>query len=747
MTTPTIIYTHTDEAPALATYSLLPIVRAYAATAGVTIETRDISLAGRILAAFPERLGENQRVPDALAELQALTSSPDANIIKLPNISASVPQLRAAVAELQAQGYAVPDYPENPSSAEEHDVRSRYDAVKGSAVNPVLRQGNSDRRVPPPVKNYARAHPHWMGAWSPDSKTAVASMDDDDFRHTERSVVVADAGTLRIVLATDDGESSVLADGVAVEAGEIVDAAVMRVDALKRFVAAQVARAKDAGVLFSVHLKATMMKVSDPIIFGHVIRAFFPATFARYGEALAAAGLDPADGLASIFDGLASSPGGQEIRASFDDEAARGPRLAMVDSARGITNLHLPNSVIIDASMPPMIRSSGHMWGPDGEEADTLAVIPDSSYADVYRVFVDDCRVNGALDPATMGSVPNVGLMAQAAEEYGSHDTTFEVPSGGTVRVVDPSGATLLEQPVSHGDIFRVCRTTDVAVRDWVRLAVRRARATGDPAVFWLDETRPHDVELIRKVEAVLAEEDTGGLTLEVMAPAAATATSLERIRRGKNTISVTGNVLRDYLTDLFPIMEVGTSAKMLSVVPLLEGGALFETGAGGSAPKHVQQLVEENFLRWDSLGELLALAASLALLAEKAGNPRAAVLAAALDRATERVLTEMKSPGRRVGAIDNRGSHFFLARYWAQELAGQTDDLALAAAFSGIAKALADDEEAIVDELLSVQGSPVELGGYYRPDPGRAAAVMRPSPTFNAILETLGTEPGTPPA
>ncbi len=747
MTTPTIIYTHTDEAPALATYSLLPIVRAYAATAGVTIETRDISLAGRVLAAFPERLGEDQRVPDALAELRALTASPDANIIKLPNISASVPQLRAAVAELQAQGYAVPDYPENPSSAEERDVRSRYDAVKGSAVNPVLRQGNSDRRVPPPVKNYARAHPHWMGAWSPDSKTAVASMADDDFRHTERSVVVAGAGTLRIVLETDDGESSVLADGVAVEAGEIVDAAVMRVDALKRFVTAQVARAKDDGVLFSVHLKATMMKVSDPIIFGHVIRAFFPATFARYGGALAAAGLDPADGLASIFDGLASSPGGQEIRASFDDEAARGPRLAMVDSARGITNLHVPNSVIIDASMPPMIRSSGHMWGPDGEEADTLAVIPDSSYADVYRVFVDDCRVNGALDPATMGSVPNVGLMAQAAEEYGSHDTTFEVPSGGVVRVVDPSGATLLEQPVSQGDIFRVCRTTDVAVRDWVRLAVRRARATGDPAVFWLDETRPHDVELIRKVEAVLAGEDTGGLTLEIMAPAAATATSLERIRRGENTISVTGNVLRDYLTDLFPIMEVGTSAKMLSVVPLLEGGALFETGAGGSAPKHVQQLVEENFLRWDSLGEFLALAASLALLAEKAGNPRAAVLAAALDRATERVLAEMKSPGRRVGGIDNRGSHFFLARYWAQELAGQTDDLALAAAFSGIAKALADGEEAIVDELGSVQGSPVELGGYYRPDPGRAVEVMRPSPTFNAILETLGTEPGTPPA
>ncbi len=765
VTEPTIVYTHTDEAPALATYSLLPIVRAYAATAGVKIELQDISLAGRVLAAFSDHLREDQRVPDALSELQALTDNPDANIIKLPNISASVPQLRAAVAELQEQGYAVPDYPESPGGAgaggagaggagaggagagAEDDVRSRYDAVKGSAVNPVLRQGNSDRRIPPPVKNYARTHPHRMGPWSRDSKTDVVSMADDDFRHTEKSVVLTGSGTLRIELVGEGGEVTVLARAVPVENGEIVDAAVMRVDALKRFVTAQVARAKEDGVLFSVHLKATMMKVSDPIVFGHVIRAFFPSTFARYGGEIAAAGLDPADGLASVFEGLTKIPGGGDIRASFDEEVARGPRLAMVDSGRGITNLHVPNSVIVDASMPAMIRNSGHMWGPDGEEADTLAVIPDSSYSDVYKVFVDDCRANGALDPATMGSVPNVGLMAQAAEEYGSHDTTFEIPAAGTVRVVDGSGAALLEHQVAQGDIFRVCRTTDVAIRDWVQLAVRRARATGDPAVFWLDESRPHDAALIEKVRAALrASEDpekgtgagTGGLSLEIMAPAAATARSLERIRRGENTISVTGNVLRDYLTDLFPIMEVGTSAKMLSVVPLLAGGALFETGAGGSAPRHVQQLLEEDFLRWDSLGEFLALAASLALLAEKADNPRAGVLATTLDRATERLLDEVKSPGRRVGDIDNRGSHFYLALYWAQELVAQGDDAALASAFSGLAKTLTDAEQTIVDELGSVQGSPVDLGGYYHPDLARAAAVMRPSPTFDAALETL---------
>ena len=740
MTRPTVIYTHTDEAPALATYSLLPIVQAFAATAGAAIETRDISLAGRILAAFPEHLEEAQRLPDALSELRALTSDPSANIIKLPNISASVPQLRAAIAELQAQGYAVPDYPDSPADEQEREVRTRYDSVTGSAVNPVLRQGNSDRRIPSSVKSFARAHPHWMGAWSADSKTDVVSMTGGDFRHTEKSAVVRDAGPLRIELVPESGKPSVLADGVAVGAGDIVDAAVMRVDTLTQFVRAQVTRARNDDVLFSVHLKATMMKVSDPVIFGHVIRAFFPTTFARHGEAMAAAGLNPADGLASIFDALSSMPGGNEIRASFDEEAREGPRLAMVDSDRGITNLHMPNSIIVDASMPAMIRNSGHMSGPGGEESDTLAVIPDSSYSDVYRVFVDDCRRNGALDPATIGSVPNVGLMAQAAEEYGSHGTTFEVRSAGTVRVLDRSGAALLELEVAHGDIVRVCRTTDIAVRDWVKLAVRRARASGDPAVFWLDETRPHDAQLIAKVRAVLAEEDVEGLSLEIMDPAAATARSLERIRRGENTISVTGNVLRDYLTDLFPIMEVGTSAKTLSIVPLLAGGALFETGSGGSAPKHVQQLLEENFLRWDSLGEFLALSESLSLLSERSGSALIAVLAASLDRVTARLLEEGRSPRRQVGGIDNRGSHFFLALYWAQELAAQSEDLALAEAFTGLAKSLEDAQEAIVGELASVQGAPVDLGGYYHPDPERAAAVMRPSATFNAALGQLAT-------
>ena len=738
MTRPTVIYTHTDEAPALATYSLLPIVQAFATTAGATIETRDISLAGRILAAFPERLQEAQRVPDALSELRERTLDPNANIIKLPNVSASVPQLRAAIAELQGQGYAVPDYPENPAGELERDVRARYDSVTGSAVNPVLRQGNSDRRIPSSVKNFARAHPHWMGAWSADSKTDVVSMPGGDFQHTEKSVVVGDAGALRIELAAENGETTVLAEGVTAGAGDIVDVAVMRVDALTQFVRAQVERAKRDGVLFSVHLKATMMKVSDPIIFGHVIQAFFPETFARYGEAMAAAGLTPADGLASIFDALPSMPGGDEIRAAFEEESALGPRLAMVDADRGVTNLHFPNSVIIDASMPAMIRNSGHMVGPGGEEADTLAVIPDSSYSPVYKVFVDDCRLHGALDPATIGSVPNVGLMAQAAEEYGSHATTFEVGSTGTVRVVDHSGAVLLAREVARGDIVRICRTTDVAVEDWVRLAVRRSRASGDPAVFWLDEARPHDAALIAKVRAVLEGQDTEGLSLEIMDPAAATARSLERIRRGENTISVTGNVLRDYLTDLFPIMEVGTSAKMLSIVPLLAGGALFETGSGGSAPKHVAQLLEENFLRWDSLGELLALSESLSLLAERSGSARVAVLAAALDRATERLLGEGKSPRRQVGGIDNRGSHFFLTLYWAQELASQTEDPEVGEAFASLAKTLGDAEEVIVGELASVQGAPVDLGGYYNPDPARVEAVMRPSATFNAALRLL---------
>ena len=739
MTDSPIIYTHTDEAPALATYSLLPVVRAFAATAGIRVETRDISLAGRMLAAFPDRLAEGQRVADDLAELGRLAESPEANIVKLPNVSASVPQVKAAIAELQAKGYALPPYPDEPASEEEREVRRRYDRVKGSAVNPVLRQGNSDRRAPAPVKRYARAHPHRMGPWSPGSRTNVAHMDGGDFRSTERSAVVAEAGALRIELVADDGTATVLRDEVPVLAGEVVDAAVMRVAELRAFLDRQIARAKAEGVLFSVHLKATMMKVSDPIVFGHVVRAFFPETFARHGGALAAAGLSPNDGLGAILAGLAGLPDGEAVRASFEAELASGPALAMVDSDRGITNLHVPSDVIVDASMPAMIRSSGHMWGPDGEEADTLAVIPDSSYAGVYQVVIDDCRAHGAYHPATMGSVPNVGLMAQAAEEYGSHDKTFEIPAAGTVRVVDQAGTTVLEQQVAPGDIFRMCQTKDVAVRDWVRLAVARARATGTPAVFWLDEERAHDANLIAKVRAYLPEHDTEGLRIEIMAPERATALSLERIRRGEDTISVTGNVLRDYLTDLFPILELGTSAKMLSIVPLLAGGGLFETGAGGSAPKHVQQLLREDYLRWDSLGEFLALAASLELAADHGGGRRARVLAHALDRATGTFLEEDRSPTRKLGGIDNRGSHVYLALYWARELAAQDEEPDLAATFAPLAEALAGHEQAIVDELLAVQGSPVDLGGYYLPDPALAEAVMRPSATFNEDLAALG--------
>ncbi|MBF9072111.1 NADP-dependent isocitrate dehydrogenase [Streptacidiphilus fuscans] len=739
MTDSTIIYTHTDEAPALATYSLLPVIQAYASTAGVTVETRDISLAGRIISVFPERLTEDQRIPDALHELGELAKTPAANIIKLPNISASVPQLKAAIAELQAQGYALPDYPDEPKTDEEKDVKARYDKVKGSAVNPVLREGNSDRRAPLSVKNYAKTHPHRMGAWSADSKTNVATMGVNDFRHTEKSAVVAEDGVLRIELVGNDGTTTVLRPEVKVLAGEVVDASVMRVGALREFLAAEVARAKAEGVLFSVHLKATMMKVSDPIIFGHVVRAFFPKTFAAHGATLAAAGLNPNNGLGSILAGLDALPEGAAIKASFDAELADGPALAMVDSDRGITNLHVPSDVIVDASMPAMIRTSGHMWGPDGKEADTLAVLPDSSYAGVYQVVLDDCRAHGAFDPATMGSVPNVGLMAQAAEEYGSHDKTFEIPADGTVRLVDAAGNAVLEQPVQAGDIFRACQTKDVPIRDWVKLAVSRARATGSPAVFWLDETRAHDANLIAKVKQYLPEHDTQGLQIEIMSPVEATAFSLERIRRGEDTISVTGNVLRDYLTDLFPILELGTSAKMLSIVPLINGGGLFETGAGGSAPKHVQQLLKENYLRWDSLGEFFALAASFEHLAQSTDNARAQILADTLDRATGTFLNEDKSPSRRLGGIDNRGSHFYLAMYWAQELAAQTEDAALAEAFAGLAKTLAEQEEAIVSELIAVQGSPVEIGGYYQPDAAKAAAVMRPSRTLNEALATLG--------
>ena len=744
MSDPTIIYTHTDEAPALATYSFLPVVQAYASTAGVRVETRDISLAGRIIASFPERLEEARRVDDALAELGALAQSPEANIIKLPNVSASLPQLKEAIAELRSHGYALPDYPDDPRSDQERDVRARYDRVKGSAVNPVLRQGNSDRRAPASVKRYARTHPQRMGVWSPESKTNVAHMDGGDFRSTERSAVIGRDGSLRIELVAEDGNSTVLRGAVPVLAGEVVDASVMRVAALREFLTRQVARAKAEGVLFSVHLKATMMKVSDPIIFGHVVRAFFPETFARYGDVLDAADLSPNDGLAVVFAGLGSLPNGGEIRASFDAELAAGPALAMVDSDRGITNLHVPSDVIVDASMPPMIRTSGHMWGPDGKEADTLAVIPDSSYAGAYQVVIDDCRAHGAFDPATMGSVSNVGLMAQAAEEYGSHDKTFEIPAVGTVRVVDQAGVVVLDQPVAPGDVFRMCQTKDEPIRDWVGLALRRARATGEPAVFWLDEDRAHDANLITKVRAYLAEDDAEGLQIEILPPERAMAFSLERIRRGENTISVTGNVLRDYLTDLFPILELGTSAKMLSIVPLLKGGGLFETGAGGSAPKHVQQLLQENYLRWDSLGEFLALAVSFEFLAQTTGNARAQVLADTLDRATGTLLDEDRSPSRRLGGIDNRGSHFYLALYWAQELARQTDDVPLAEAFASLAKSLSEQERVIVDELVAVQGSPADIGGYYQPDPARAQAVMRPSATFNEALAGLGRgEPG----
>ncbi|MFJ4923007.1 NADP-dependent isocitrate dehydrogenase [Streptomyces sp. NPDC088725] len=738
MTDSTIIYTHTDEAPALATYSFLPVIEAYASTAGVTVESRDISLSGRIIAGFPERLEEGQRVADALAELGELAKTPGANIIKLPNISASIPQLKAAIAELQQQGYALPDYPDDPKTDEDRDVRARYDKVKGSAVNPVLREGNSDRRAPASVKNYAKAHPHRMGVWSADSKTNVSHMDADDFRSTEKSAVITQAGSLRIELAGDDGNTTVLRESVPVLADEVVDASVIRVAPLREFLTAQIARAKAEGVLFSVHLKATMMKVSDPIIFGHVVRAFFPKTFAAHGEALAAAGLSPNDGLGGILKGLESLSEGAQIKASFEAELAEGPALAMVDSDRGITNLHVPSDVIVDASMPAMIRTSGHMWGPDGEEADTLAVIPDSSYAGIYQVVIDDCRANGAYDPATMGSVSNVGLMAQAAEEYGSHDKTFEIPATGTVRVLDADGNAVLEQAVSAGDVFRMCQTKDVPIRDWVKLAVTRARAAGVPAVFWLDENRAHDANLIQKVKAYLPEHDTEGLRIEIMTPAEAIAFSLERIRKGEDTISVTGNVLRDYLTDLFPILELGTSAKMLSVVPLINGGGLFETGAGGSAPKHVQQLVKENYLRWDSLGEFLALAVSFEHLAQTTGNARAQVLADTLDRATGTFLNEDKSPSRKLGGIDNRGSHFYLALYWAQELARQTEDAQLAEAFAALAKTLSDQEQTIVDELIAVQGSPADIGSYYRPDAAKAASVMRPSSTFNEAIATL---------
>ncbi|HEY0344131.1 MAG TPA: NADP-dependent isocitrate dehydrogenase [Solirubrobacteraceae bacterium] len=716
-----IIYTHTDEAPALATASLLPIVQAFAAAADVDVELRDISLAGRILAQFPELLSPEQRVPDALAELGELARTPAANIIKLPNISASLPQLKAAIAELQDKGYAIPDYPEERSGP----ARAKYDAVKGSAVNPVLREGNSDRRAPASAKAFARKHPHSMGAWSPDSKSHVATMSGGDFRSTEQSVTVDADGVVRVEHVASDGTVTVLKERMPVLAGEVLDAAVMRRAALDEFLAEQVADAKRQGVLFSVHLKATMMKVSDPIIFGHAVRAVVGGVYD---------GLDanPNDGLGSL---LSTHP---EAKAAVDEALAAGPSIAMVDSDRGITNLHAPSDVIVDASMPAAIRSSGQMWNAAGEQQDTKYVIPDSSYAPLYAETIDHCREHGAFDPSTMGTTPNVGLMAQQAEEYGSHDKTFEIASAGAVRVVDGGGATLLEQEVDTGDIWRMCQTKDAPIQDWVRLAVRRARATGAPAVFWLDETRPHDAELLKKVRPALEELDTEDLEIEILPVAEATRFTLERARAGEDTISVTGNVLRDYLTDLFPILELGTSAKMLSIVPLMNGGGLFETGAGGSAPRHVRQLLKENHLRWDSLGEFLALAVSLEMVAEKTGNARARLLGETLDRATGSVLENDRSPSRRCGELDNRGSHFYLALYWAQELAGQAEDGELAARFAAVAERLAADEEAIVAELADVQGEPVDIGGYYRADAARVDAVMRPSATFAAALAVL---------
>ena len=735
-----IIYTHTDEAPALATQSLLPIVQAYAAVAGVELELRDISLAGRILSQFPDVLSEVQRVPDDLAELGALAKTSDANIIKLPNVSASLPQLKAAITELQEQGFALPDYADEPSADAERDVRARYDRVKGSAVNPVLREGNSDRRAPASVKSYARHHPQSMGPWSSDSRSHVSTMTDGDFRATEQSVTVAKPTSVRIEHVGAAGTVTELREPIALLAGEVIDAAVMRADALERFLTAQVSDAKAEGVLYSVHLKATMMKVSDPIIFGHAVRTFYPEVFALHGDLLGKLGVNPNDGIGALLAALdallvnESAP----IRRMLDEAYEEGPALAMVDSDRGITNLHVPSDVIIDASMPAAIRASGQMWNAQGEQQDTKFVIPDHSYAALYAETIEDCKRNGAFDPATMGSTSNVGLMAQAAEEYGSHDKTFEIPHGGTVRVVDGAGHTLIEHEVGKGDIWRMCQTKDAPIRDWVRLAVQRARATGNPAVFWLDEIRPHDAELLKKVRPALSELDTDGLEIEIMPVAEATRFTLARARAGEDTISVTGNVLRDYLTDLFPILELGTSAKMLSIVPLMAGGGLFETGAGGSAPKHVQQFLRENHLRWDSLGEFLALAPSLEMLADKTGNPRARVLGRALDRATGSVLESNRSPSRRAGELDNRGSHFYLALYWARELARQTDDPELAARFAPLAERLAGDEQQIVQELDAVQGAPVDIGGYYHPDPDLVAQAMRPSGTFNRALASL---------
>ena len=733
-----IIWTRTDEAPLLATYSFKPVVEAFAGTAGIDVETRDISLAGRILAQFPDRLTEEQRIDDALTELGELAKTPEANIIKLPNISASVPQLKAAIKELQEQGYDLPEYVDSPQTDEEKDARKRYDVVKGSAVNPVLREGNSDRRAPEAVKNFVKKNPHRMGEWSADSRTNVATMDADDFRHNEQSVILPAEDTLSFVHVAADGTETKLRDDLKVQAGEVVDGTVMRAAALQSFIDEQVKRAQEEGILFSVHLKATMMKVSDPIIFGYVVRSFFSDVFDKYGEELLAAGLDGENGLGAIYSGLEDLDNGAEIRAAFDEALANGPDLAMVNSDKGITNLHVPSDVIVDASMPAMIRTSGQMWNKDDKTQDTLAVIPDSSYAGVYQAVIEDCKANGAYDPTTMGTVPNVGLMAQKAEEYGSHDKTFKIESDGKVEVRNAAGDVLLEHEVSEGDIWRACQAKDAPIQDWVKLAVDRARISGMPAVFWLDPERAHDRNLTTLVEKYLADHDTEGLDIRILSPIEATKLSVERIRRGEDTISVTGNVLRDYNTDLFPILELGTSAKMLSVVPLMAGGGLFETGAGGSAPKHVQQVQEENHLRWDSLGEFLALAESLRHVSRTQDNAQAAVLADALDKATEKLLAEGKSPSRKVGEIDNRGSHFYLASYWAEELAAQSEDAALAETFRPVAEALAAEAATIDQELIDNQGSAVDLGGYYNPSDEKTSDVMRPSSKFNEIIDGL---------
>ncbi|QSQ52828.1 NADP-dependent isocitrate dehydrogenase [Xanthomonas translucens pv. undulosa] len=738
--TPKILYTLTDEAPYLATQSLLPIVAAFAGTAGIAVETRDISLAGRLISQFPEYLREEQRIADDLAELGQLATTPEANIIKLPNISASVPQLKAAIKELQQQGYALPDYLDEPQDDTQKEAKARYDRVKGSAVNPVLREGNSDRRAPLSVKNYARKHPHRMGAWSADSKSHVAHMQDGDFYGSERSALIAQAGSVRIELVGKDGSVTVLKEKTAVQAGEIIDAAVMSKRALASFVQAQIADAKQQGVLFSLHLKATMMKVSDPIMFGVVVGAFYQDVLDKHADALKQVGFDPNNGIGDLYARIATLPEAQRAQIQADLQAvyAQRPALAMVNSDKGITNLHVPSDVIVDASMPAMIRDSGKMWNAEGKLQDTKALIPDRCYAGVYQAVIEDCKRHGAFDPATMGSVPNVGLMAQKAEEYGSHDKTFQIAAAGMVRVSDSDGKVLLEHAVEAGDIWRMCQVKDAPIQDWVKLAVSRARLSGTPAVFWLDPQRAHDALMIQKVERYLQDHDTTGLDIRILPPVEATAFSLQRIRKGEDTISVTGNVLRDYLTDLFPIMELGTSAKMLSVVPLMAGGGLFETGAGGSAPKHVQQFVEENYLRWDSLGEFLALAASLEHLSQRHQNATIGVLAKTLDQANGQFLDNDKSPSRKVGDLDNRGSHFYLALYWAQALAAQDEDAALQARFAPLAKQLAEHEAAIVAELNGVQGKPVDIQGYYRPNLERVSQAMRPSATFNAALATL---------